>query len=293
MTAVDTSLPPSPAVVTAPGPGPDGGTATASGRRRLGPVRLGPPPGWALRALSPLALLVLWELGSRAGVISERFLPAPRAILDGAAETVRDGSLGAALQVSAGRAGLGFLIGGALGLGLGVLVGSSRLADLVIDPPLQMLRTIPFLGLIPLFIMWFGIGETPKIAMVALGVSFPLYLNASAAIRQVDPKLLETAQALNFSAWQRVRVVLLPSVLPQVLVGLRQSLGVAWLALIVAERINADAGLGYLINNADQSLRTDLVVFGLILYAVLGLTTDGAVRLLERWAVRWRPAVAR
>jgi sulfonate transport system permease protein len=236
---------------------------------------------------------VIWQLGSRSGVITERVLPAPGLIARAALETYRDGSLADALQISAQRVTIGFVIGAAAGLVLGVLVGLSKFLDHVVDPPLQMIRTIPFLGLIPLFILWFGIGETPKIAMVALGVSFPLYLNASAAIRHVDPKLVETAQVLRFTPWQRISVVVVPSTLPQVLVGLRQSLGIAWLSLIVAEQINADAGLGYLINNANQSLRTDIVVFGLILYALLGLTTDGVVRLLEKRALRWRPAVAR
>jgi len=297
MTTLDASPTRAPAVEPAVGPaadpavGPAVEPAAARPDRRRGRRRR--VPTWVLRAASPVALVALWQVGSTTGTIPDRILPAPARILDGAAETVHDGSLVAALAVSSERAVLGFALGAAVGLLLGLLVGTSRLADLVVDPPLQMLRTIPFLGLIPLFIVWFGIGETPKIGMVALGVSFPLYLNASAAIRQVDPKLLETAQVLRFTPWQRISVVVVPSVLPQVLVGLRQSLGVAWLALIVAERINADAGLGYLINNADQSMRMDLVVFGLILYALLGLTTDGAVRLLERWAVRWRPAVAR
>jgi len=250
-------------------------------------------PSWAVRSLSPLALLVLWQVGSQTGVITEQVLPAPRVILAAAGETYRDGSLLAALQVSTTRVAIGFALGGSIGLVLGVLVGGSRILDHVVDPPLQMIRTIPFLGLIPLFIAWFGIGETPKIALVALGVSFPLYLNTSAAIRQVDPKLLETAQVLRFSPWQRITVVVVPSALPQVLVGLRQSLGIAWLSLIVAEQVNADSGLGYIINNARDALRTDIVVFGLLLYALLGLTTDGVVRVLERWAVRWRPEAAR
>jgi sulfonate transport system permease protein len=245
------------------------------------------------RAASPLALLVLWQVGSSRGVITERVLPAPSAIVRAGLETYRDGSLGDALRISTERVALGFALGAAAGVALGILVGLSRLADHVIDPPLQMIRTIPFLGLIPLFILWFGIGETPKIAMVALGVSFPLYLNVSAAIRHVDPKLVETAQVLRFTLWQRIRVVLIPSAVPQTLVGLRQSLGIAWLSLIVAEQINADAGIGYIINNANAALRTDIVVFGLLLYALLGLATDGVVRLCERRALRWRPVVAR
>jgi sulfonate transport system permease protein len=151
-----------------------------------------------------------------------------------------------------------------------------------------MLRTLPFLGLIPLFILWFGIGEEPKIILVALGVAFPLYLNVHSGIRNVDDQLVEAATALGFTRFERLWHVILPAAVPQALVGLRQSLGIAWLALIVGETVNADAGLGYLINNAREFLRTDVIVVGLIVYAVLGLVTDALVRLLERRALRWR-----
>jgi sulfonate transport system permease protein len=142
--------------------------------------------------------------------------------------------------------------------------------------------------LIPLFILWFGIGELPKVLLVALGVSFPLYLNTVSAIKQVDPKLLETAEILGFSIWQRLRLIMLPSAAPQVLVGLRQSLAIAWLTLIVAEQINADKGIGFLINNARDFLRIDIIIFCLVIYALLGITTDAIVRALEQRALRYR-----
>jgi len=152
----------------------------------------------------------------------------------------------------------------------------------------RWIRALPHLGLIPLFILWFGIGELPKVLLVALGVSFPLYLNTFSAIRQVDPKLFETAQVLGFSFWQRFRTIIVPSAAPQVLVGLRQSLAIAWLTLIVAEQINADKGIGFLINNARDFLRIDIIIFGLIVYALLGIGTDAIVRALERRALRYR-----
>jgi len=139
-----------------------------------------------------------------------------------------------------------------------------------------------------LFIVWFGIGELPKVLLVALGVSFPLYLNTFSAIRQVDPKLFETAQVLGFSLRHRFRNIIVPSAAPQVLVGLRQSLAIAWLTLIVAEQINADKGIGFLINNARDFLRIDIIIFGLIVYALLGIGTDAVVRTLERRALRYR-----
>jgi sulfonate transport system permease protein len=151
-----------------------------------------------------------------------------------------------------------------------------------------MVRALPHLGLIPLFILWFGIGELPKVLLVALGVSFPLYLNTFSAIRQVDPKLFETAQVLGFSFWQRFRTIIVPSAAPQVLVGFRQSLAIAWLTLIVAEQINADKGIGFLINNARDFLRIDIIIFGLIVYALLGIGTDAIVRALEKRAMRYR-----
>ena len=155
-----------------------------------------------------------------------------------------------ALRVSGMRVTQGLLLGGLVGVALGMAVGLSRWVEATVDPPMQMLRALPHLGLIPLFILWFGIGELPKVLLVALGVSFPLYLNTFSAIRQVDPKLFETAQVLGFSFWQRLRTIIVPSAAPQVLVGLRQSLAIAWLTLIVAEQINADKGIGFLINNA-------------------------------------------
>ncbi|EOM74438.1 ABC transporter permease [Rhodococcus rhodnii] len=241
-----------------------------------------------LRVLSPLALLGLWQLGSFLGLIPERILPAPTLIADAGLELVGNGQLADALLVSGTRVVQGLLIGGAIGIALGALVGLSRFAEATVDPPLQMLRALPHLGLIPLFILWFGIGETPKILLVALGVAFPLYLNTFSGIRQIDRKYFETARVLGFTWWQRFRTIILPSTAPQVLVGLRQSLAIAWLSLIVAEQINSDAGIGFIINNARDFLRVDTIIFGLVVYALMGIATDGIVRLLEARALRYR-----
>lgn len=241
-----------------------------------------------VRALSPIALLVLWQLGSALRLIPERILPAPSLILDAGVDLARSGELSDALVVSGTRVVEGLVLGGVVGVALGALVGLSRLAEAAVDPPLQMLRALPHLGLIPLFILWFGIGETPKILLVALGVAFPLYLNTFSAIRQIDRRHLETAQVLGFSWRQRFSRVILPSIAPQLLVGLRQSLAIAWLSLIVAEQINADAGLGFIINQARDFLRIDTIIFGLVVYALLGIVTDGIVRILERRSLRYR-----
>jgi sulfonate transport system permease protein len=242
-----------------------------------------------LRIASPLALLGLWQLGSFVGLIPERILPAPSLIAEAGVELLRNGQLADALHVSGVRVVEGLVLGGLVGLALGAAVGLSRWFESTVDPPMQMIRALPHLGLIPLFILWFGIGELPKVLLVALGVSFPLYLNTFSAIRQVDTKLLETAHVLGFTFRQRLTRIVIPSTAPQILVGLRQSLGIAWLTLIVAEQINADKGIGFLINNARDFLRIDIIIFGLIVYALLGIVTDAAVRVLERRARRYQP----
>ncbi len=241
-----------------------------------------------VRILSPVALLALWQLGSAIGLIPQDVLPAPSLIVDAGVELTRNGQLADALHVSTVRVVEGLVLGGAIGLAVGVAVGLSRWLESTVDPPMQMIRALPHLGLIPLFILWFGIGELPKVLLVALGVVFPLYLNTFSAIRQVDPKMIETAQVLGFSFLQRFTRILVPSTAPQVLVGVRQSLAIAWLTLIVAEQINADKGIGFLINNARDFLRIDIIIFGLTVYALLGIITDAIVRLIERRALGYR-----
>ncbi|MEV6896466.1 ABC transporter permease [Amycolatopsis sp. NPDC051372] len=239
------------------------------------------------RWISPVVLVAAWQLASFTGVLPPEKLSAPWTVLTSAFDLARTGELGNAFVVSLGRVGAGFAIGAVAGVLLGIVAGLSRWGEALVDPPVQMLRTLPFLGLIPLFILWFGIGEETKIVLVALGVAFPLYLNVHSGIRTADARLVEAARALGFTRGERLWHVILPGALPQALVGLRQSLGLAWLALIVGETVNADAGLGYLINNAREFLRTDVVVVGLIVYAILGLATDALVRVLERRALRW------
>src|SRR5215208_4339520 len=222
--------------------------------------------GW-IRPASPVVLLGLWQLGSALGLIPQDVLPAPSLTLEAGIELIENGQLADALQVSGIRVIEGLLLGGFLGVALGSAVGLSRWFEATLDPPMQMIRALPHLGLIPLFILWFGIGELPKVLLVALGVSFPLYLN---------------------TFWQRFRTIIVPSAAPQVLVGVRQSLAIAWLTLIVAEQINADKGIGFLINNARDFLRIDIIIFGLIVYALLGIGTNAIVRELEHRALRYR-----
>ena len=192
------------------------------------------------------------------------------------------------MLVSLERVAIGFAVGGAAGLALAVIAGLSRLGENSVDLLMQMLRTLPLFGLIPVFIVWFGIGQLPKILLIALGAAIPLYLNTFSGIRNVDAKLAEAGQSLGLRRGETIRHIILPGALPQILVGLRQSLGIAWLALVVAEQINANAGLGYIINQGQAFLNNSVIFVALLVYCVLGLLTDALVRLMERRALAWR-----
>jgi sulfonate transport system permease protein len=202
---------------------------------------------------------------------------------------VQSGELASNLLVSFFRVAIGMTLGVVIGSALALIAGLSRLGEDAVDPPIQMLRTLPVLALSPLFIVWFGIDETPKVGLIALAVTFPIYLNLFNGIRAVDPKLIEAAQSFGLRGWSLIRHVILPGALPSFLLGLRFALAVAVLVLVVAEQINAQAGLGYLINNARDFMRTDVIVVCLVIYALLGLGADGAVRAIERRALSWRP----
>ncbi|MCI4591893.1 ABC transporter permease [Sphingobium sp. BYY-5] len=243
------------------------------------------------RWLSPLLLLLLWELGSRVGLIPERTLAAPSTVLGTLIGMVVSGELPSNLLVSFARVGVGLLIGVGLGLGFGVVAGLSRAGELAVDPLMQIKRTIPPLALTPLFIVWFGIGETPKVALIAFATMFPVYLNLYSGIRSVDLRLLDAAKSFGLSRWEQVWHVVLPSALPSLLVGLRYAISISVLILVVAEQINASAGLGYLINNARDFMRTDIIVVCLMVYAILGLGADWLVRTIEARALIWRPSI--
>lgn len=284
MSAVDTEVPARGPVASDPG----GARSAAPGRRAPRSGVLGPRALKVIRWASPVVVLVLWQLASATGLLAEQTLASPVQLAGTAWELIQDGTLQEAVLVSARRAALGFLLGAAVAVVLGTVVGLTALGDAVVDPLVQMLRMLPLFGLVPLFIIWFGIKEEPKIYLVALFVVVPLYLNLVAALRGVDKDLTELATALRLTTAERFRHLYIPAVTPGVLVGLRQALGSAWIALIVAEQVNAGAGLGYLINNARDFLQTDIIVVGLLCYAALGLVTDSIVRLLERRALRWR-----
>ncbi len=240
---------------------------------------------WAL----PVLIVLAWELASRAGWLSPRVLPEPLAVLKAFWQLAASGEMATHVAISTQRAALGFAIGGGLGLLLGLVTGSFRGAETLLDTTLQMVRNIPALALIPLVILWFGIDESAKLFLVALGVFFPVYLNTFHGIRAVDQGLIEMARSYGLSGWTLYRQVILPGALPSILVGVRFSLGLMWVLLIVAETISAQAGIGYLTMNAREFLQTDVVLVGIGLYAALGKLADLAAKGLERWWLRWHP----
>lgn len=247
----------------------------------------------AVRLVSPLLLVVAWEVASRTGLLPARVIAAPSAIGGTLWAMVASGELAGHLWVSLGRALTGLAIGVSSGTLLALVAGLSRGGELVVDSPMQMLRTLPFLAIVPLFILWFGVGETPKIALIALGTTFPIYLTLFSGIRGLDPKLIEAGTLFGLSRGELVWHVILPGALPSFFVGLRYAFGISWLGLVVVEQINASAGIGYLVNDARDFMRTDVIVICLIVYSVLGLSIDALVRLLERFALAWRPTFIR
>lgn len=240
--------------------------------------------------LLPLALLVVWQAASSLGWLSNRILPSPSSVALAAWNLGSSGELFHHLRVSTSRALAGLVVGGGLGLLLGVLNGLSHRAETLLDSTLQMLRNIPALALIPLVILWFGIGESAKLFLIATAVFFPLYLNTFHGIRHVDRGLIEMGRTYGLSRWALCRHIILPAALPSMLVGLRFALGLMWVILIVAETISANAGIGYLTMNAREFMQTDVVLLGILLYALLGKLADSLAHLLERRLLSWHPA---
>ena len=243
-----------------------------------------------MRRLAPvLVILLAWQAAASSGMVGPRTLASPVAVAASAWQLTVTGVLPLDMLVSTARVAAGLAIAIVSGVGLALLAGLSRTGETSVDAPLQMLRTLPHLALVPLLILWFGIGETPKIALVALGGLFPIYLNLLAGIRGVDPRLIEMARTLGLSRAATIRHVILPGALPSALVGLRYAVGIGWLSLVVGEQINARRGIGFLIMDARDFLRTDVIMVGLATYAVLGLLADLGVRAIERRALAWRP----
>jgi sulfonate transport system permease protein len=239
-----------------------------------------------------MVLLAVWAAGSATGVIDPRTLSAPWTVVTTARDLISEGRLQENLWMSTQRAALGLVFGVAAGVGLALLAGLSRLGEALIDGPVQIKRAIPSLALLPLLILWFGIDEQMKVITIALGVFVPIYLQTHAALRGIDARYVELAQTVRLTRLGFLRRVVLPGALPGFLLGLRFAVTAAWLALVVVEQINSTSGIGYMMELARTYGQTDIIVVGLVLYGLLGLASDGAVRLLQRKALSWQVTLA-
>jgi sulfonate transport system permease protein len=240
--------------------------------------------------LVPALILVVWQALAMAGLIAARVLPAPTEVARAGWELLTEGALIEDVAISARRALTGFLIGGGIGFILGLVNGFFPWGARLLDSSVQMGRNIPHLALIPLVILWFGIGEEARLFLVAIGVAFPIYINTYHGVRSVDAGLIEMSKTYGLSTWQLFRQVILPGALPSILVGVRYALGIMWLTLIVAESIAATSGIGYVTMNAREFLQTDVLVLGILMYALLGKGADVAARAMERQLLAWHPS---
>ncbi|MCY9108714.1 ABC transporter permease [Bacillus atrophaeus] len=244
--------------------------------------------GWVKGLGLPFVIIAVWQIAGSMEIVSATVLPTPLVILLTFKDLIVSGELFVHLKISVYRAAAGFLSGAGLGLLIGLLVGFSRKTEHYIDPSLQMLRTVPHLAVTPLFILWFGFDETSKILLIALGAFFPVYINTFLGIRGVDSKLFDVAKVLEFPWYRQMTKLILPAALPSILLGIRLSLGIAWLGLVVAELMGSSEGIGYMIMDARQFSQTNKVFVGIIIFAVVGKLTDSFVRFLERKLLKWR-----
>lgn len=238
----------------------------------------------------PLVILLVWQIVCVTGFVSARVLPAPSDVAVAGWKLAQSGDLGRNIWVSFWRASVGFAIGGGIGFAFGLANGLSQLSNRLTDTTLQMVRNVPHLALIPLVILWFGIDESAKLFLVALGVFFPIYLNTLHGIKTVDPQLIEMGRIYGMSNGELFRRVIFPGALPSIFVGLRFALGIMWLTLIVAETIAAASGLGYMAMQAREFMLIDVVVLSILIYALLGKLADSTARVLERFTLSWHPA---
>ncbi|MFG1275456.1 ABC transporter permease [Xanthobacter flavus] len=245
----------------------------------------------ATRLVLPLALLAIWQGACSFGFISPRTLESPVAVVGALVELTLSGVLWESLVASFKRASAGFLVGGGLGLVLGIVAGLWRTGERAYDALLQMLRMVPFLAVIPLFVIWFGVDEEPKVLLIALACIFPVYLNTFSGVRNVDPKIIEAATVFGMSRAAVATEIVAPLALPSIMVGVRYAMGVALLSLVAAEQVNATSGIGYLALNPRASLRTDIILGVVLLYSVLGLAVDFLIRTAQSRLLPWHRSV--
>ena len=240
------------------------------------------------RWYGPIFLVAIWSIAVGTGLMSEDILSTPWAVVAAGVELIRTGVLQENLLASFRRVLGGLAIGIPLGISIAVLAGLTRKAEDLVDSSMQVFKAIPSYALVPLLMIWLGIGETPKVTLIAIGVTVQMYINTYGAIRNVDSQLVEAARTLDVGRWGLVRHVIIPGSVPGVLVGLRMSLANAWLGLIFAETINAPTGLGSMMSNAASVFRTDIVVLIVVIYAIIGLLSYAFVRFLTTHLLAWR-----
>ncbi|TXK73507.1 ABC transporter permease subunit [Paenibacillus sp. N3.4] len=247
---------------------------------------------WFIRTapwIVPILIILAWQALTSAGIVAANILPQPLKVLSTLGKVIQSGELFRNMGVSTKRAFIGFLIGGGIGFLLGIINGLSITSEKLADSSIQMVRNVPHLALIPLVIIWFGIGEEVKLILVSLGVFFPIYLNTFHGIRSIDPGLIEMGKVYGLRGFSLYWNIVLPGALSSVLVGVRYSLGIMWLTLIVAETVAADSGIGYMAMKARELMQMDVIVLSVIIYALLGKLSDTIAKLLERRFLRWSP----
>lgn len=257
-------------------------------RRRLGPGRAVPFG----RLIGPVLVIALWWAASATGYLDPRILSAPGTVLSTASDLVSSGRLEDNVLISLQRAGLGLFFGVGAGVLLAVAAGLSRTGEYLLDGPLQIKRAIPSLAMLPLLILWLGIGEQMKVTVIALGVAVNMYINTYASLTGIDSRYVELAEGLDLSRAQFIRKVVVPGSLPGFFVGLRLGVTASWLGLIVVEQINATSGIGYMMFQAQQYAQSDVIIVGLVAYGIFGFASDAAVRAVERKVLSWRRTLA-
>jgi sulfonate transport system permease protein len=253
---------------------------TRTSRRWTGPA--------LFRLISPLALLGVWFVGSATNLFPASKLPSPVLVAQTFGHLWSTGVLLPNIWASLVRVAIGLGLGVAVGTVLGLVAGIARFGEYAVDPIMQAFRTLPIFALLPLFVVWVGIGQASKVDMIAFASAFPIYINLFAGIRGIDPKLLETARSLGLSKVETLRHVMVPATMASFLVGLRLASATAWLVLVVVEQVNASSGIGFLVANAENYLQVNVIVVGLVIWAALGLATDSIVRFFERRLLVWR-----
>ncbi|TLS39385.1 ABC transporter permease [Pseudalkalibacillus caeni] len=244
-------------------------------------------------SILPVILIIVWEALSRAGVIPAYQLPSPTAIVDKIIELAEKGTLWGHVGITTYRIFLGFLLGTAAAVIIGSFVGFYNRVEQLLDPMIQAFRSIPSLAWVPLFILWMSIGEASKVALIAVGVFFPVYLNIVSGISGVDRKLIEVGKMYGFTNFQLVKRIILPASLPSFLVGMRSGLGLGWMFVVAAELMGASQGLGYLLVVGQNTYSPDLIIASIVLFAILGKVTDALLKRLEYKALHWQDRLER